>query len=80
MSTYSTYIRLESQFFQPYRLCQIVNFEYLDAQDPKNKIKSMSGTYMVDAIHTTFTTSNVTATIELVMQGLNGKAKTEEVY
>ena len=80
MSTYSTYIRLESQFFQPYRLGQIVNFEYLDAQDVKNKIKSMSGTYMIDAIHITFSTANITAALELVMQGLNGKAITEEVY
>lgn len=80
MSTYSTYIRLESQFFQPYRLCQIVNFEYLDSQDLTNKIKCMSGTYMIDAIHITFSTSNITSAIELVMQGLNGKARTEEVY
>ena len=80
MSTYSTYIRLESQFFQPYRLCQIVNFEYLDAQDINNKIKSMSGTYMIDAIHTMFSSSNITAALELVMQGLNGRVLTMEVY
>lgn len=80
MSTYSTYLRLESQFFQPYRLAQIVNFEYLDAQDPNNKVKSMSGIYIIDAIHVTFSTANVTAALELVMQGLNGKVITEEVY
>lgn len=80
MSTYSTYIRLESQFFQPYRLAQIVNFEYLDAQNPDNKIKSMSGIYIIDAIHITVSTENITAALELVMQGLNGKVQTEEVY
>ena len=80
MSTYSSYIKLQSQFFQPYRLCQIVNFEYLDAQNPDNKIGCLSGIYMIDAIRTTITTSNITSTVELVMQGMNGNVLTEEVY
>lgn len=80
MATYSSYIRLESQFFQPYRLAQIVNFEYLDAQDLTNKIKALSGIYIIDAIHTTISNDNITAALELVMQGLNSRAITEEVY
>jgi hypothetical protein len=80
MSTYSSYMTLESQFFQPYRLAQIVNFEYYDAQDPSNKVYALSGTYVIDAIHISMSLSSITAMVEIAMQGLNGKAKTRETY
>lgn len=80
LSTYSSYITLQSQFFQPYRLCQIVNFEYLDAQDIKNEVVALSGIYMISAVHISLTLKAITSTIELSMQGLNGKATTRETY
>lgn len=80
LSTYSSYMVLETVYFQPYRLGQVVNFEYLDAQDKQNKIIALSGVYIIDAIHISMSTSSITGTVEMVMQGLNGAAITRETY
>lgn len=80
LSTYSSYVTLQSQFFQPCRLCQIVNFEYLDAQDIKNELIALSGIYIISAIHISISLKAITSTMELSMQGLNGKAITRETY
>lgn len=80
LATYSSYITVQSQFFQPYRLGQIVNFEYLDAQDKTNKLMALSGTYIIDAIHITMNPGAITANVEMVMQGLNSKGKTRDTY
>lgn len=80
LSTYSSYVTLTSQFFQPCRIGQIVNYEYLDAQDQDNKIFALSGTFMISAIHIEFALSAISSIYELVMQGLNGTALTRETY
>ena len=80
LSTYSSYVTLQCQFFQPYRIGQIVNFEYLDSQYIHNKIIALSGVYIINAIHISLSLKNITATVELAMQGLNGEAITREVY
>lgn len=80
LSTYSSYVTLESQFFQPYRLAQIVNLSLIDAQYQDAQVKALSGTYMIDAIHLDISLKAITSMVEIVMQGLNGKALTREVY
>ena len=80
LSTYSSYVTLECQFFQPYRLGQIVNYQYIDAQDINNKVRFLSGVFMIDAIHISISLTAITSTVELVMQGMNGKPTTREVY
>lgn len=80
LSTYSSYVTLQCQFFQPYRIGQIVNFEYVDSQNKSNEIVALSGTYIINAIRISLSLKNITSTVELVMQGLNGNAITREVY
>ena len=80
LSTYSSYLVLESQFFQPYRLGQIVDIDYIDSQTEDNKVTSLTGCYMIDAIHTKITMASITAIVELMAQGLNGTPLTREVY
>ena len=80
LSTYSTYLTVETQFFQPFRLAQIVSFNYTDAQNKDLEIKALSGIYIINAINIEITLQSITALIELAMQGLNGKATTREVY
>lgn len=80
LSTYSTYITLTCEYFQPYRIGQIVNYDYLDAQDINNKIKSLSGVYCITANQIKFSLSSVSSVLELVMQGFNGIPLTQEVY
>ena len=80
LSTYSTYVTLNCQAFQPYRLCQIVNFVFQDSQSVDSRVTALSGIYMIDAIRVDITTKSVTSMVELVMQGINGKSTTQETY
>lgn len=80
LSTYSTYMILDCQYLQNYRLGQIVSLDYMDSQTSKNQAKSMSGIYMIDAIHCIISKESLTGTAELVAQGMNGIASTQEVY
>ena len=80
LSTFSTYVTLESQFFMNYRLCQIVNFVHMDSQNLSNSIRLTSGKYIIKAIEIDMTPSKITSSLKLAMQGLNGKAVTQEVY
>ena len=80
LSTYSSYTVLKTEFLQSYRLGQIVNFEYTDSMNDNNKLESLSGVYMIDAIHIMITTSSIKSNVELVMQGLNGKNTLQETY
>ena len=80
LSTYSTYSILDSQYFQPYRLGQIVNLEYMDANDPDYKIDSLSGIRIISSIRIDITPAFIRSKIELAMQGLNGKSIVQEVY
>lgn len=77
LSTYSTYVNVATSYFMPYRLGQIVNFEYTDSQDQDNKIKAMSGTFAICAIKIMMNTRAITCNLQLVMQGLNGLADRE---
>lgn len=80
LSTYSTYVTLNCQFFQPYRLAQIVQYEYLDSQDENNKLFALSGVYMIDAIHIEISPNAITSDVELVMQGMNSKPITQVIF
>lgn len=80
LSTYSTFLTVTTEFLQKYRLGEIVNFQYMDSKNKDNKLDCMSGTYMIDAIHTEISLNNISGILELVMQGLNGKATTQETY
>ena len=80
LSTYSSYVTVESQFFQPYRLGQIVSFNYSDSNDIGNRLTALSGMFIIDAIHISITTDAISSTAELVMQGLNGQSLTQDVY
>jgi len=80
LATYSSYLILRTEFLQAYRLGQIVSFEYTDSMDSKNKLKALSGTFMIDAIHVIITTAAIKSNIELVMQGLNGFTSVQETY
>ena len=80
LSTYSTFITLTTEFLQKFRLGEIVMFEYMDSKNKENKLDCMSGTYMIDAIHTEISLNTINCVCELVMQGLNGKATTQETY
>lgn len=80
LSTYSTYMILDCQYLQNYRLGQIVSLDYMDSQTPKNQTKAMSGIYMIDAIHCRLSKESLIGTVEVVAQGMNGIASTQEVY
>lgn len=80
LSTYSTYVNLTSNYFMPYRLGQIVNFEFTDAQDINNKIALTSGVFAICAIKIKISTKAITCNLQLVMQGLNGRVLTRETY
>lgn len=80
LSTYSTYMILESQHLQSFRLGQIVTFEFMDSQTRRNESKAMSGVNMIDAIHTIITKEYIKANVEIVSQGMNGIVTTQEVY
>lgn len=80
LSTYSTYMILETQHLQSFRLGQIVTFEFMDSQTRKNESKAMSGVNMIDAIHTIITKEYIKSTVEIVSQGMNGIVTTREVY
>ena len=80
LSTFSTYVNIESQFFMNYRLGQIVNFMHMDSQDISNSIHLTSGKYIIKAININMTPSKITSSLKLAMQGLNGTAVTQEVY
>lgn len=79
-ATYSTYVALKSQFFMAYRIGQIVTLNYIDSQNPKNKVNATSGTFMINGIKISITPSAITSDIILAMQGMNGIAVTQEVY
>lgn len=80
LSTYSTYMILQTQHLQSFRLGQIVTFEFMDSQTRINKSKAMSGVCMIDAIHTEITKEYIKSTVEIVSQGMNGLVTTREVY
>lgn len=80
LSTYSTYVNLTMQYFMPFRLGQIVRFICTDSQDPDNLIKLASGIFSICAIRIMMDKKAVTCNLQLVMQGLNGRAVTREVY
>lgn len=80
LSTYSTYMILETQHLQSFRLGQIVTFEFMDSQTRKNESKAMSGVNMIDAIHIIITKEYIKSTVEIVSQGMNGIVTTREVY
>ena len=80
LSTYSSFITLTTEYLQKFRLGEIVNFDYIDSKDQSNKLTALSGVYMIDAIHTKISLSKINSSLELVMQGLNGKAITQETY
>ena len=80
LSTYSTYMILQTQHLQSFRLGQIVTFEFMDSQTKANKSKAMSGVNMIDAIHTEITKEYIKSTVEIVSQGMNGTVTTQEVY
>lgn len=80
LSTFSTFVTLKSQFFMNYRIGQIVNFVYMDSRDIKNSIKLTSGKYMIKGIEVNITPDSISSSLELVMQGLNGKTSTQTTY
>lgn len=80
LATYSTYVNVAATYFMPYRLGQIVNFQFTDAQDLDNKVKSMSGVFSICAIKIKLSMKAITCNLQLVMQGLNGQAITRETY
>lgn len=80
LSTYSTYLTITTGNLQSFRLAQICNIEFMDSQTRDNKSTTVSNVCMIDAIHTTITTSNITAVLEVTMQGLNNPSKTQETY
>ena len=80
LSTYSTYVDLSCQYFTPFRLGQIVDFVHTDEQDQDNQVKLTSGTFAICAIKIKLNTKAVTCNLQLVMQGLNGRVTTREVY
>lgn len=63
----------------PYRLGQIVNFNFTDAQDLNNMIKATSGVFAICAIKINISIKAITSHLQLVMQGLNGITP-REVY
>lgn len=71
LSTYSSYVTLTSSLFQPYQIGEVVNLLCIDTQDPAFQLKSLSGKFMIDAIHITITVDKIISTVELCMQGLN---------
>lgn len=79
LSTYSTYVNVACSFFMPYRLGQIVNFNFTDAQDLNNMIKATSGVFAICAIKINISIKAITSHLQLVMQGLNGITP-REVY
>lgn len=79
-ATYSTYVTLKCQFLMNYRLGQIVNFSYMDAQNINNKASMATGVFIINSITTSITTECVLAEVGLAMQGMNGIAATREVY
>ena len=79
LSTYSTYINVACSYFMPYRLCQIVRFNFTDSQDIENRVRIVSGIFAICAIKIKFTTASLTCNLQLVMQGLNGTTA-REVY
>lgn len=80
LATYSTIVALNCQFFMPYQLGELVNFILQDSQDMNNKVNSISGTFVVSAIKINISLQSITSDLELVMQGLNGVARTRETY
>ena len=80
LATYSTYTILDSQFFQPYRLGQIVNLDFTYARDPNLKVDALTGIRIIDSIRINITVSAITSKVELAMQGLNGRSLVQEVY
>lgn len=80
LATYSTYTTLISQYFQPYRLGQIVNLEYMDSSDPEYKIDCLSGIRIISSIRIDISSAFIRSMVELSMQGLNGRSLVQEVY
>ena len=79
LSTYSTYVNVACSYFMPYRLGQIVRFNFTDSQDIENRINLVSGIFSICAIKIKFDTKAITCNLQLVMQGLNGTTA-REVY
>lgn len=80
LATYSTYMKIQCQHLQNFRLGQIVNVEFLDSQTRDNKTMAMTNVGIIDAIHVKLSKQYITANVEVAMQGLNGKVTTREVY
>ena len=75
-STYSTYIKLNCQNLQKFRLGEVVNVDFRDTSAENNKSKNFSLLGIIGSIHTTITTDNISAEVEVVSQGINTKSKT----
>lgn len=75
LATYGTHTILNCQYFQPFRLCQIVNLVYsstrTDEQSKYFNLPSLSTVYMIDAIKINISLKNIWASVGLVTQGLN---------
>lgn len=80
LATYSSYIELQCQHLQNFRLGQIVNYQFLDSQSLKDSSVALSGTGIIDAIRTKISKEYITANVEIVSQGMNGSVITREVY
>lgn len=79
-ATYSTYAIIQCQYLMNYRLGQIVKFILMDSQNNKNTVQMASGIYIITAITIHFTKQDITSSLKLAMQGLNGQAITRETY
>lgn len=78
-SSYSTYINLNSQFFQNCQLGEVVSVIFENDQNPNMAVGSLTGKAVVYSIQTIVDGLNsITSQVGLVMQGLNSVAKGDE--
>jgi hypothetical protein len=78
-SSYSTYIDLNTQFFQNCQLGEVVSIVFENDQNPDMAVGSLTGKAVVYNIQTTVDGLNsITSQVSLVMQGLNSVAKGDE--
>ena len=59
---------------------EFFKFLHTDEQDLDNKVLLTSGTFCICAIKIKLNTKAITCNLQLVMQGLNGRVTTREVY
>ena len=79
-STYSTYITLQCQYLQKFRLGQVVNVVLKDTGEINNESEAFSMLGMISSIHTTINTDNISAEVTVISQGVNTKSKSVENY